>query len=121
MASKINVQEAIEMRENGASLQEIGDRYGVTRERVRQLIGNKVRKGNTQIQRIKYRGLRRYFEENNVSYAYFARKIGTSAGKIDTLSNFISDPSKGARFSIEQIKLMCQVTGQTFEQLFEIG
>ena len=38
MASKVNIAEANRMRREGKTLQQIGDRFGVTRERIRQLV-----------------------------------------------------------------------------------
>lgn len=45
-ASRVDIDRARQMRQDGSTLQEIGDQYGVTRERIRQLVGSPLRRVN---------------------------------------------------------------------------
>lgn len=65
------------MRLEGCTLQQIGDKYGITRERVRQVLddsaGKRV-KGQNWI----YPNLRKYLNENKINACELAENCGVS-------------------------------------------
>lgn len=115
------------MREHGHTYQEIGEKYGVSRQCVhrkmkdyeRALKG--IRGQKFDINRIVFKGMYDYFADhyaetmNSFSHKIYGYEDGPNLIK---LRNFITG-KQNTRFSIGQIKLMCAITGKTFEELFK--
>ena len=58
-------QQIIDLRNEGKTYAEIGEIFGVSRQRVHQVVGTeRVRKCNCDIERIKYKGLYEFMQEN---------------------------------------------------------
>lgn len=116
----IDIDKAIEMRNNGATYDEIGAHFGVSRQRVHTALGSFKR--NAQVyNKIKYIGLKRWFKETDTSFAKFARAVGMnhSPAYVRKVQNWLTEGGDNERqFSITQIKNMLEVTGMTFEELF---
>ena len=117
----INIDEAIKMRDSGATYEEIGEHFGVSRQRIHAALG--PFKKNAQLYtKIKYKGLREWFKETDTSFSGFAKLIGMRADSayVKKIQNWLTDGGDNQRtFSIDQIKRMLEVTGMTFEELFE--
>ena len=118
----INVDEAIKMRNEGATYEEIGAHFGVSRQRIHTLLGGDFKKNAQLYTKIKYKGLKRWFRETNTTFSGFARMIGAknTAAYIRKIQNWLTEGGEKDRtFTIDQIKKMLEVTGMTFEELFE--
>ena len=120
-------KEMLEMRMNGKTFQEIADACGISKQGVherlklyaKRLAG--IRGQGFDISTIKYEGLYEYFEENLEESLYsFAIKIGMGkdGGRVATIRNFLTGKHH-SRFSIPQIKKMCEVCGKPFEEVFK--
>ena len=115
-----------QMRMEGMSYQEIANHYGVSRQdaytRVKgyesKLCGN--RGWGFSINKIVYKGIYEYFRDNlDVSVSKFTNMI---LGYIPTdkhIGDFLMGKSE-TTFKIKHIKRMCELTGKTFEELFEL-
>ena len=117
----INIDEVIRMRNEGATYEEIGEHFGVSRQRIHAALG--PFKKNAQLStKIKYKGLKRWFNETDTSFSQFARLVGTrsTTASIRKMQNWLSEGGeRESSFTIGQIKKMLEVTGMTFEELFE--
>lgn len=115
-------EEIIKLRENGLSYDEIGQKYGVSRQRIYQIVkvagADRIRKNNTNIERIVYKGVYEFMKDNsNVSYASLSRAIGISNSSV--FQRFLQSTSDNGRPTIRQIKKLIEITGKSFEELFE--
>lgn len=101
------------MRMDGYTLQEIGNKYGITREYVRQILD--VGKRKDIFQKIVYPGLKQYLVENKMSVRKLSFLIGT---QYQTALNTLCGKSKPG---MDVINKILQVTGLTYEEAFSLG
>ena len=101
------------MRMDGYTLQEIGNKYGITREYVRQILDVGKRKDISQ--KIVYPGLKQYLVENKMSVRKLSFLIGT---QYQTALNALCGKSKPG---MDVINKILQVTGLTYEEAFSLG
>lgn len=101
------------MRMDGYTLQEIGNKYGITREYVRQILDVGKRKDISQ--KIVYPGLKQYLVENKMSVRKLSFLIGT---QYQTALNTLHGKSKPG---MDVINKILQVTGLTYEEAFSLG
>ena len=121
-----NSKKMLEMRMNGATFQEIGDTFGITRQGARSTINNYcrlltgIRGQGFDIHQIKYEGIYEYFLENPIeTIASFVIKVfGYYGGKTKGMKNFLIG-EQTMYFSIEQVKRICEVVGRPFEEVFK--
>lgn len=121
-------KEMLLMRLDGATFQQIADTCGITKQAAHQAI----RKYTDKIARcqrgrsfsyndIKFKGIYEYFEANeevtltSFANAVFDEESGTRGG---TIRNFLTGKTD-SRFTISQIKRMCEICGKPFEEVFE--
>lgn len=106
--------EMIKMRAEGFSLKEIGEKFGVSKQRVDQIFSSLLRKGG-RVKRRKdyvYPNINKWMYENNVILSEFAKNTGTNVGNL-------SQKMKGKQdFSMKQIRNILNYTGMTFEEAF---
>lgn len=106
--------EMFRMRLEGASLQEIADAYGVTREYVRQLVppvANQARRRSDYSSCI-YPVIAKWLFENRVSYFAFSLLCGTAQMRMyNALTGRVS-PTK------DTIDRILDATGLTYEEAF---
>lgn len=116
----IDIEKAMKMREEGKTLEEIGEYFGVSKQRAHAIIGG-YKKANPLYKKIKYKGLRKWFKENDVTFSKFARMVGAnfSPSYVRQIQNWLSEGGEGRKFTVDQIKTMLELTGMTFEELFE--
>lgn len=123
----MKMNEILELRKNGATYQEIADATGCTRQWINKVILRlapelKGTRGNGfDIETIVYKGIYEHFKSDlHESITSFTKKVlgHTSEGSITKMREFIIG-EHNSRFSIPQIKKMCDITGTTFEELFE--
>lgn len=107
------IKKSIEMRNEGKTYKEIADNFGFTKQYIYQIIGRK-RKCSNLLNNLKYKGLKKYFTDNDLSFSNFERICNIGKGKIFNLCK-----CEKSKFNIEQIKNMEKITGMTFDELFE--
>ena len=107
--------EMFQLRIEGRSLQEIGDRFGITRERARQILNkpyaNKPHAGGIAT-RCVYPAIRRYLKTNVISQKDFAERIGVSNSG---LTNVLLGKRLPKKRMIDKI---LSETGLTYEEAF---
>lgn len=109
-------REAVMMRLDGYTYEEIGNRLGVTKQRAEQLCKAAIQ-GKTCLGRKKipcvYPKIAEYMERNRCSCADIARTCGVAHG---TVMKFLSGKTKGIRLSTA-LKIAA-MTGMTVEEAF---
>lgn len=125
----MTVREMKEMRLKGATYTQIGKAWGVTRQRVNYLLTHYdealkgMRGHGFDIEDIVYKGFYEHFRDNLYeSITSFAVKVYGYANNtyIQTFRKFVTGKQKRNTFPIPIIKKMCEVTGKSFEELFEL-
>ena len=125
--TNVKAKEMLEMRMNGATYQEIANAFGMSKQCAHQTISNYcqvlsgIRGRGFDAKNIKYEGLQSYFLENhNETLSSFTEKIfGANTGnRVPTMRNFLTGKN-ATRFSIEQIKRICEIVGEPFEEVFK--
>lgn len=117
------------LRQQGKTYQEIGDLFGVTRQRVYDIINHehkykgRLRKSTYDIEKIKYKGLYELFKKDLTLTTYKLGKI--IFGKENISSSYRSkiipllEKEKEVNLKIKQIKNLIEYSGMTFEELFQ--
>lgn len=122
-----NAKEMLEMRVNGATLQEIADKYGVTRQAIHQTLKCYTdrlsgKRFGLDVNKIIYKGIAEHFLTHpEESMSSFSRKIfGYFEGirPRDLRKNMFGEHEM--YLSINQIKRICKVVGKPFEEVFEL-
>lgn len=116
--NKQRLEQMREMRKNGMTHQEIADEFGLSRQRVHQLIGNRSRGHFWYVteDRCKYEGLRNWMNENEVGVTELTRRIYHNAHPNNQAN--ISYKLRGNQATIEFIERILDVTGLTYEEAF---
>ena len=113
--SRKRAMEMFEMRLDGATYQEIADKYGITRQCVQQTLVYTPKRN--VVEKVVYKGLRDWMRENNVSFKRFHKLI--SPDTLNHNSSLASSKLKGEReFKLSEIILIIKESGLTFEELF---
>ena len=102
------------LRMDGMSLQKIADRYGITKEYVRQLIGTPS--GIDCRVKVKsiYKGLRNWMDSNSIS----SYRLSNMLSCAENYTGFSRKITGKAALNIREIKDILSVTGMTFEEAF---
>jgi hypothetical protein len=108
--------EMFALRLEGKTLQEIGDKFGCTREYVRQVVGPSVAddKRTLSLENIKYPALRKWLSERNMPVMALAGLAGVSA---NALYHGLTHRSKG-NIGMATIRGILKATGLNFEEAF---
>lgn len=104
--------EMFEMRLDGETLENIAGKYGVTKERVRQLLTPSQRAPKVFV--CIYPGLKKWMMDNEYSCPRFINDSGLPV-HINTFYSCITGKST---FNINVIKCILAFTGLTFEEAF---
>lgn len=106
--------EAYRMRLEGASLQSIADTFGVTRERIHQILPGEGKswRDDAVLSRCAYPGIAQWLFDNRINYAKFAGLTGFAQA---TISRWMNGTHKLSKSAIDKI---LEVTGMTYEQAF---
>ena len=125
--SKIDFEIANKMRAEGASYDEIGKRFGVTKQRAcayfnsSRFDGRRKRKGSKVYEEIIYKGLSEWVNSNDkITISSLSHLIFGKGGKAERaqVNNLLS--GKNVKLSIPQIARLVSASGMSFEQLFEL-
>ena len=120
-------EEIYELYQNGSTYREIADRYGITRQTVAQRLKYYKRKvagirgHNFDINKIVYQGIYDWFREHYYeSLSSLSKKIYGyyRPCELTKLRSFLIGEHE-THFNVEQIKRMCELTGKSFEELFQ--
>lgn len=116
-------EEMIELREQGLNYRQISEIYHISRQRVHSIIGKeKSRKNNADIERIVYKGIYDYLTENpKISLNTLYRKISSNytSNQMRNFRVFLMNTSDRGKLTIRQIKKLIEITGKSFDELFE--
>lgn len=112
--------EMFSMRLDGCTLQEIGNKFGISRERVRKILESTVQKESQMKkarEKVIYPNIAKWMGKNQISMGDFAGLIGLaeSPGNQLRLSRKLQG---GIGLRIVDIKKILNVTGMTFEEAF---
>lgn len=102
--------EAYAMRLDGHTLQEIGDKFGVTREYIRLIVG--IRGNVRPPKNCVYPAIGKWFSEHGASLHGFAKEYGVCLTTINNVLTGKTDPSK------KTIDKILTATGMTYEEAF---
>lgn len=117
--NKERAVEMFKMRLDGATYQEIADKYKVTRQCVEQIL--KMREphrvqSTKKYEKIIFKGLKEWMMKNNISIIDIHRKISKGESPNPHCTRL---KLTGLRdFSYSEIRIIMEFSGLTFEQLF---
>lgn len=119
----VDREKAAEMRRDGMTYAEIGEYFGVSRQRIEQCLKGRVktRKCSTDMERIPYEGLYNWLMDNpKVTYPTFARLVfGTcNTNTTNKIQNLLH--GRNVLIGKRSYDRMMAVTGMTYEQLFKL-
>lgn len=110
--------EMYRMRLEVKSYQAIADRFGVSRQYVYQLFGQKYKSEPYRNVNVRYTGLRQWMNESNCSVAKLARESGcTDNHNYVTITSYLQG---SPRMDIDSIRKILRFTGLTFEEAFGV-
>lgn len=107
--------EAYRMRLEGATLQSIAVKFGVSKERIRQIvppIDGKTWKFEDMQNRCVYPGIGQWLYEHRCTYTKLANLAGVPMATVSRWMNGVHKPNKDA------IDKILKATGLTYEQAF---
>ena len=115
------VQRMTDMKNNGKTYREIGEVFGVSRQRVCQMIG----RGDTRFFRhvsaksCVYKGVRKYLNDNKISIAELVRMVygAYHPRNFYTMRNRLSGATDMPKSYIDKI---LEITGLAYEVAFEV-
>lgn len=105
--------EAFRMRLEGRTLQEIGDRFGVTRAYIHQILTDEMGRRAFKISCV-YPGLEKWMREHEMPPTRLREEMGMFA-RTERLCSRLDGKTQ---FKINEIKLILEITGMTFEEAF---
>lgn len=113
---------AVEMRLNGATLEEVANEFGCSKQNIQQefkkiyesLTSNKCQK----ISRVIYKGIANWLLDNGKSVSSLAAMVYDNYSP--RKGTWFFEKMRGERvLNIQEIKKILEVTGMTFEECFE--
>lgn len=115
--NKEKAVEMFKMRLDGATYQEIADKYGITKQRVHAIlaVSNSIKIQNYDF--VIYKGLRNWMEMNKISIAYLHRILHPNVSSNNACRT--KDKLMGKiQFKLKDVIAIINETGLTFEYLF---
>jgi predicted transcriptional regulator len=103
--------EAYKMLLDGATYREVGEKFGLTHQRIHQIFSG-------QISKVKkyaciYPNIRRWIVENHITQPVFAEMVGVCPAAIHHYLSGKREPNK------KTIDKILEVTGMTYEEAFK--
>lgn len=114
MQNKESIVQMFEMRLDGFSLEEIGQHFGITRQRVQQILGDKPVKYGRPVSKCVFPGIVKFLCKHNLSVRQFGTNLGYSGNSL-TIYHKLWGINK---FTMPEIKKILAYTGMTFEEAF---
>lgn len=113
------------LRENGCTLQEIADKFGISKQRVAVIIKD-VRYSNADIEKIAFKGIYELFvNDKTMTFIKFARFAINETGNTsvcratrERLKRFIFGVD--AHLTLTQINNILKLCGKPFEEVFAL-
>lgn len=99
---------------DGKTYEEIGQKYGISRQRVQQLLTTNSR-SHRAVNTIIYTGLKKWLIEQDMSVAKLQSLMGFESKNV--ARTYIKLRNKGI-IKISDIKKILEITGLTFEECF---
>ena len=121
VSSTKRIFQMLEMKKNGATYDEIGKAFNVSKQRVAQIIGDEV-KGHFKLITPNvciYPNLRKWMNDNRITKSELTRRFygNTTPNNIVAVGNFLRGTTKAV--TKKHIDKYIAITGLTYEQLFE--
>lgn len=115
------VNEMLKLREQGLTYQEIADNYGITRQRVSEIL-NRYRKNPYfyrpwTSERCIYQGLREWLNENEMTMRQLILRMGY-VYNTTTSQRYIEKFKGNFVLRFDDIMRLIKLTEKTFEELF---
>lgn len=124
MAGIVDIDDAVQMRLDGSTFQEIGQKYGVSRQAVFDLFARHritPRRYTRIYQNIPYKGLRDFVQANpNMSLSALTYLICGSAGKAAVERTRRLLKGCDCTLSLSQIRRLESKSGMSFDELFAL-
>lgn len=114
MLTHADKQEIVTMRVNGFTLQEIADKFGVSRQNISLFLNGLSRNRKRSCRKCIFPGLKAWMNQNNVSVTQFYESVGCW-GSYPTLFHRLAGKYE---FTLSEIKAVLAHTGMTFEEAF---
>lgn len=111
--TKKEAAEARKMREAGCTYREIGQKYGVSRQRIHQICSYRF-KGKIASECI-YEGLSDFLMQNRKGAKWLLRETDLPIHENSMINKLRGKTS----FSISEVKTILEITGLTFEECFK--
>lgn len=102
--------EAYKMLLDGCTMQEVGNKFGVSRQRIQQIFPNNRGENYNYI----YPNIAKWMRENHVPASVFAESVGVVPGTFSTWMRGLYDPKK---YYIDRI---LKITGMKYEEAFSL-
>lgn len=117
--SKDRLMDMLQMRLDGSTIQQIADKYGVTKQCVQQqlsiIAGNAKPRPRGIDERVIYPNLAKWIVDNRIAKYKLSEMIGMKIKCTDSIRKKLY----GERdFTITEIKKIIEITGYTFEYIF---
>lgn len=103
------------MRIDGFTLQEIGDKYGVTREAIRSMLSATCGESGIVKRRYVYPNIAEWMMEKHMTQTELCKKIGIAQNTVSSIMRGRQNPN----FSF--VTAILQLTGMTFDEAFYKG
>ena len=115
------IQRMIDMKNEGKTYQAIADEFGISKQRVQQLIGTRDARYFRHIKKTAciYKGIRTYLNDNKISVAEFVRRVYGCYHPV-YMSRIMSKLRGSNDIQKRYIDKILEVTGLTYEVAFEL-
>lgn len=110
----------LSLYESGMTMEQIGEKFGITRQRVFQLIGGNKKRRSAVVtpEKCIYIGLRKWMNKNDVSVTEMTRKMYGNSTPVNYhhVREMLAGKLNMRKLDIDKI---IKITGLTYEELFE--
>lgn len=105
---------AFAMRVDGHTFQEIADAFGVSRQNIQKVLAF-AGAGRARTSQCLYPGIEKWMRENECTAYKLNKMMGLWP---DRTTNFYMRLNGRVRFTLDEIKVLLEVTGMTFDEAF---